>query len=425
MSTRPLPCSPRRRSSAASFRTRILLAASSLCLVAAGALGARNDWAEGSAGGQDGATRDYYNRAGFLPWKHFMGDWRDARNESQGAEAYATARVADEDRGRVIEWDVTGLVREWLDGRYPHQGFFLRAAPGGGTIVFCSREHAVRSRRPRLVITGEDGVVEIAPQADTYLTRSTFRSQGRSDVLRVSGAPDHTLLRFDLQAVRKRGKLLRASLRLYTTAQYGAAEIGVFRCRQGHDLPPSDPVPGLAARYPGDEGIASDPDVVFATGFESGTWYEEWTHAGKMDVIDTVSRDAARHFEPLQGKALRVKIEADGLEPALKHAGAHRAEHMWPWEETPKSVAHGILDDETYDWFGCVRAMAYSGGLAPVVSEETLIEARRLIQEEAGIHASATGAASLAGLLRLTAAGLIKDGERVCCLITGRASPKG
>ena len=23
---------------------------------------------------------------------------------------------------------------------------------------------------------------------------------------------------------------------------------------------------------------------------------------------------------------------------------------MWAWETTPASVAHGILDDETYDW---------------------------------------------------------------------------
>jgi len=30
---------------------------------------------------------------------------------------------------------------------------------------------------------------------------------------------------------------------------------------------------------------------------------------------------------------------------------------MWPWEETPRSVAHGILDDETYDWLAIVKGI--------------------------------------------------------------------
>jgi hypothetical protein len=90
----------------------------------------------------------------------------------------------------------------------------------------------------------------------------------------------------------------------------------VFRCRQGHDVPPSDPIPGLAAKYPDDRGIAKDPDVVFATDFESETWNDEWTYAGKMEVIDTVSEDAERKFQLLQGKALRVKI-AEGSTGAL------------------------------------------------------------------------------------------------------------
>lgn len=105
-------------------------------------------------------------------------------------------------------------------------------------------------------------------------------------------------------------------MRKLTIRQYGAADIGVFRCKQGHDLPPSDPIPGLASHYPGDKGIAKDPDVVFATGFESDTWPDEWTYAGKMAVIDTVSVDAERKFESLSGKALRVRI-AKGSTGAL------------------------------------------------------------------------------------------------------------
>ena len=280
------------------------------------AFAARNDWAEGTPRGDDGATRDYYNRAGLLPWKNFMGDWRDARDVARGNAAYATTKVADDDNAKFVQWDVTNLVREWQDGKHQNQGFFLRTMNDGGTIVFCSREHGEAEHRPRLIVVGEDGSTEFGPQADTYLTKSTYRSQGNSDVLRISGDPDNMLIRFDLAPVKKQGRLSRATLRLYTTKQYGVAEIGVFRCKQGHDLPPSDSILGVASQYPGDRGIAKDPDVVFATDFESDKWNEEWTYAGKMEVIDTVSEDAEREFKPLKNKALRVKI-AKGSTGAL------------------------------------------------------------------------------------------------------------
>ena len=90
------------------------------------AFGAKNDWAEGTPGRSTGATRDYYNAAGDLAWKNFMGDWRDADDVAQGATAYATASVEDDDRGKFIEWDVTTLVRQWQEGKHQNQGFFLR-----------------------------------------------------------------------------------------------------------------------------------------------------------------------------------------------------------------------------------------------------------------------------------------------------------
>lgn len=280
------------------------------------AFGAKNDWAEGTPGRSTGATRDYYNAAGKLAWKNFMGDWRDAKDVAQGNTAYATTSVEDDDKGKFVDWDVTSLVREWQDGKHQNQGFFLRTTGSGGTIVSCSRQHADAEHRPCLIIVGANGSTELGPQADTYLTQSTYRSQGHTDELRVSGAADNLLMRFDLAPLKKLGQLSKATLRLYTTRQYGAAEIGVFRCKQGHDLPPSDPIPGLASRYPGDKGIDRNPDIVFATDFESQQWNEQWTYAGKMEVIDTVSEDAQRKFEPLRGKALRVRI-AKGATGAL------------------------------------------------------------------------------------------------------------
>ena len=53
----------------------------------------KGDWAEGTPGRSTGASRDYYNSAGKLPWNNFMGDWRDANDVSQGNSAYAATNT--------------------------------------------------------------------------------------------------------------------------------------------------------------------------------------------------------------------------------------------------------------------------------------------------------------------------------------------
>ena len=102
----------------------------------------QSDWAEGARGKSDGATRDYYNRAGLLRWVHRLGDWRDVENTPQGKVPYATASVKDDDTGKFVEWDVTSLVRGWGEGRFKNQGMFLRTIKGGGAFHFRSREHS-------------------------------------------------------------------------------------------------------------------------------------------------------------------------------------------------------------------------------------------------------------------------------------------
>ena len=103
----------------------------------------------------------------------------------------------------------------------------------------------------------------------------------------------------------------------------------------------------------------------------------------------------------------------------LAEAAAKRSEYMWPWETTPRSVAHGILDDETYDWLAVVEAMLATGGEALVVGEEELVAANRLAVAQTGIDVDETGSAGLAGLLRLQAEGRVGAGEAAAVLFTG------
>lgn len=101
----------------------------------------------------------------------------------------------------------------------------------------------------------------------------------------------------------------------------------------------------------------------------------------------------------------------------LSQAAARWSEWMQPWADEPRSVASGILDDETYDWLGVVRAMRASGGRPVVVSEALLHEANDLATE-AGFDADHTATAGLAGVLAVRAD--LDPDETVAVLVTGR-----
>jgi threonine synthase len=138
----------------------------------------------------------------------------------------------------------------------------------------------------------------------------------------------------------------------------------------------------------------------------------------RLPRIDTVQTRGAWPLRRAYERFLERR-EGHDLQRDLRAAAAARAEYMWPWEEEPRSIAHGILDDETYDWLALLEAMASSGGEALVVDEELLARANLLATELTGIPVDATGSAGLAGLLALRASGQVAEDERVAVLFTG------
>ncbi|HXZ83094.1 MAG TPA: pyridoxal-phosphate dependent enzyme [Acidimicrobiales bacterium] len=141
----------------------------------------------------------------------------------------------------------------------------------------------------------------------------------------------------------------------------------------------------------------------------------------RLPRIHTVQTSGAH---PLERAYARVRAELGGssgaaeIDPVLAAAAKTRSRYMWPWEAEPKSIAEGILDDETYDWLAVVRGMLATGGQPLVVVEDSLAEAHSL-GEEAGFPVSVTGSAGLAGLVDLLAAGAVRPDERVAVLFTG------
>ncbi len=107
------------------------------------------------------------------------------------------------------------------------------------------------------------------------------------------------------------------------------------------------------------------------------------------------------------------------MQEVFRQAIAQRSQYMWPWETPPHSIAHGILDDETYDWVAILRATLASAGFVVLASEDHLETARILGQEGTGIAADPTGTSGLAGLIALRQAGAVADHERCVVLFTG------
>jgi threonine synthase len=119
-------------------------------------------------------------------------------------------------------------------------------------------------------------------------------------------------------------------------------------------------------------------------------------------------------FEAVWGRA-----QTEGIAAAMVYARGHRSAHMRPWPAPPHSVADGILDDETYDWAALTEGLLRSGGRVVLVDEECLVRARARVEVEAGICASATGAAGVAGALTTRALGDDDCGLARAALVTG------
>jgi len=115
-------------------------------------------------------------------------------------------------------------------------------------------------------------------------------------------------------------------------------------------------------------------------------------------------------------EALLREIGDDSPSPDFFHeARQHRSRYMRPVTTPVVSIATGILDDETYDWFRVARAMLLTGGSPITVTEAQLEDAR----EHAAPDADATGAAGLAGFLALLDQDELELGESAGVLFTG------
>ena len=141
-----------------------------------------------------------------------------------------------------------------------------------------------------------------------------------------------------------------------------------------------------------------------------------WPLRRAYDRIAESLRSAAADLDP---KAGPLDTDDPRARAVFESAARHRSSYMWAWETEPRSIAHGILDDETYDWLAVVVAMVRTGGQPVVVDEAGLAAASDLAVRTTGTAADETGTAGLAGLMQLIDHGTVRPDERVAVLFTG------
>lgn len=164
----------------------------------------------------------------------------------------------------------------------------------------------------------------------------------------------------------------------------------------------------------GGGALASSCALAVETALQTGIL----TQRPRFDTIQTDSAaPLARAYARLTEQYGQHDVDISDAE--WHRIAAQKKEYMWPWESVPHSAAHGILDDETYDYLALLQAMRRSQGSALVAAESDILAAYELAQTSTPHAVSATGSAGLAGLVTLHKQAPLSADENVVCLFTG------
>lgn len=85
----------------------------------------------------------------------------------------------------------------------------------------------------------------------------------------------------------------------------------------------------------------------------------------------------------------------------------------------PETFATAIRIGNPASWKQAEAARDESGGIIDMVSEEEIAEAYKMLASTEGVLAEPGSAASVAGLIKSHKAGMIKEGSKVVCVLTG------
>lgn len=110
-------------------------------------------------------------------------------------------------------------------------------------------------------------------------------------------------------------------------------------------------------------------------------------------------------------------IQAEGAAPIYR-AFKEGKEDITP-VENPETIATAIRIGNPVSAKKALRAIYSTNGLAEVVSDSEIIEAQKFLAAKEGIGVEPASAASVAGLRKLAANGMLDPDETIVCVVTG------
>ena len=150
-----------------------------------------------------------------------------------------------------------------------------------------------------------------------------------------------------------------------------------------------------------------------------------------FEVVDVLGDAPDVHCIPV-GNAGNITAYWRGYCEDLDAGRATRRPRMLGWQAAgaaplvlgepvahPETIATAIQIGNPASWDGAVAARDESGGHIGAVSDREIIDAYKTLASEVGVFAEPASAASVAGLRRAVAEGLVNAGERVVCTLTG------
>lgn len=114
-----------------------------------------------------------------------------------------------------------------------------------------------------------------------------------------------------------------------------------------------------------------------------------------------------------------IGVQESGCSPLVQAFRENKAPDEIERVERPQGVAVAIADAFPLDGETALTAVYESGGWAEDAEDEEILEAQAEIGRQEGVFAETASAAACAAVKKMRAAGRIREGESVACVITG------
>jgi threonine synthase len=150
-----------------------------------------------------------------------------------------------------------------------------------------------------------------------------------------------------------------------------------------------------------------------------------------FEVVDQLGHAPDIHCLPV-GNAGNITAYWKGYSEYAADGTAASRPRMWGFQAAgaaplvsgepvlkPETIATAIRIGNPASWDGAIDARDSSGGLIDAVTDEEILEAYYLVARQEALFCEPASAASVAGLLKMHAAGQLDAGQTVVCTLTG------